>query len=222
MELDDLRRQWQQPEPAASAALTPAELSTLLTRQRGGGVEKMRRNAQWEMALMLVLAVVTGGFLPYVPELGLLPYLTLLLALGLIYYYYRVLGVLHQMRETADSVRSHLVQLCAGLRQLLRFNYRLTLAMVPVTMLTTLGVPFIREIIHILEQLGHNEQVRWGRLLLLIGISLVAGGLMQLLVKPVTQWYLQRLYGQHLDRLEGQLRELEEPATALPPPPAQT
>ena len=210
MELDDLRRQWQRPEPAAPAGLTAAAFSALLARQRVGVVEKMRRNARWEMALMIALAVFTAGFLPYVPELGLLPYLTLLLALGLLYYYYRVLGVLRQMTETASSVRSHLVRLCVGLRQLLRFNYRLTLAMVPITMLTVLGMPFGREMVRIGQQLGRQEQVHWGRLLLLIGIGLAAGALMQVLVVPVTRWYLQRLYGQHLDRLEGQLRELDD------------
>ncbi|TDN35826.1 hypothetical protein E4631_05480 [Hymenobacter sp. UV11] len=210
MELDDLRRHWQQHEPVAPTGLTADSLIALLAHQRVGVVEKMRRNARWEMALMVALAVFTAGFLPYVPELGLLPYLTLLLALGLFYYYYRVLGVLRQMTETASSVRSHLMLLCFGLRQLLRFNYRLTLAMVPVTMLTVLGMPFGREMVHIGQQLGRQEQVNWGRLLLLTGIGLAAGALMQVLVIPVTRWYLQRLYGQHLDRLERQLRELDD------------
>ncbi len=210
MELDDLRLQWQQPEPATSATFTPAQLGALLTRQRGGVVEKMRRSARWEMVLMAVVAAFTIGVLPYVPELGLLPYLTLLLALGLLYYYYRVLDVLRQMTETTGNVRSHLGLLCAGLRQLLRFNYRLTLGMVPITMLTVLGLPIGRELVRIGQELMHNEQLQWGRLPLLVVILLAAGGLMQVLVVPVTRWNLQRLYGQHLDRLEGQLRELDD------------
>lgn len=210
MELDDLRRQWQQPEPAASATFTPAQLGALLTRQRGGVVEKMRRSARWEMALMAVVAVFTIGFLPYVPELGLLPYLMLLLALGLLYYYYRVLDVLRQMTETTGNVRSQLGQLCAGLRQLLRFNYRLTLAMVPITLLSILTQPIGQELVRIRQELMHNEHLHWGRLSLLAGIILAAGVLVQLLIIPHTRWYLQRLYGQHLDRLEGQLRELDD------------
>ena len=170
----------------------------------------MRRNARWEIVLMAVLAAFTIGFLPYIPELGLLPYLLLSLALGMLYYYYRVLGVLRQMSENAGSVRSHLVQLCVGLRHLLRFNYHLTLAMVPITMVVTLGLPLGRELAYISRQLRANEPVHWGRLLLLAGIILVAGGLVQVLVIPVTRWSLQRLYGRHLDRLEGQLRELDE------------
>ena len=43
---------------------------------------------------------------------------------------------------------------------------------------------------------------------------LVFGVVVQVGVVYFTRWYLQRLYGQHLDRLESQLRELDEPANA--------
>ncbi|MFD1466687.1 hypothetical protein ACFQ48_00510 [Hymenobacter caeli] len=211
MELDDLRRQWQQPAPSASAALTLAELSALLTRQRGSLVDKMRRNARWEAVGTALLAAATVGFLPFVPELGLLPHLLLLLTFVLLYYYYRVLGALRQMTKITGSVRNHLARLCAGLRQMLRFNYGLTLAMVPITLLVTLGLPMGRELARVGQEILRHQPVHWGRLPLLTGILLGAGGLVRALVIPVTRWQLQRLYGQHLDRLEGQLRELDEP-----------
>ena len=49
MELDDLRRQWQQPEPAAPP-LAPAALNHLLAQRSGGNlvIETMRRNAWLE------------------------------------------------------------------------------------------------------------------------------------------------------------------------------
>ena len=167
---------------------------------------------------MAGMALFTAGFLPYVPELKALLYLLLLLAVGLLYYYYRVLGALRQMTETGNSVRSHLVRLCAGLRQLLRFNYRLTLAMVPITIVVTLGMPFGQELVRTGQQLGHQEQVRWGPLLLLASIVLAEGVLVKVLLMPYTRWWLQRLYGQHLDRLESQLRELDE-ETSIPAQP---
>jgi len=37
------------------------------------------------------------------------------------------------------------------------------------------------------------------------------GAVVQVGVVYFTRWYMQRLYGQHLDRLEGQLQELDEP-----------
>jgi hypothetical protein len=42
------------------------------------------------------------------------------------------------------------------------------------------------------------------------GVLLMLGGLVQVLAVYGTRWYVQRLYGQHLDRLEANLAELEE------------
>ena len=43
-------------------------------------------------------------------------------------------------------------------------------------------------------------------------VMLVGGALLQVGTVYGTRWYLQRLYGQHLDRLEASLRELgDEP-----------
>jgi hypothetical protein len=41
-------------------------------------------------------------------------------------------------------------------------------------------------------------------------LAMVIGAACQAGVIYFTRWYLQRLYGQHLDRLEGQLRELDD------------
>jgi hypothetical protein len=209
MQLDDLRHQWRQPEPAASAALTPAQLSALLTRQRGGLVDKMRRNARFEASIAALVTVIAVVILPEAPEIRFLLYATLLIMLGLLYFYYRMLSVLRQMSETDNSIRGHLVQLYTGLRKLLRIYYQLSVASVPVIYVSVYIPMVVSDLLtkHFIE-----------KRLLLMGIAvLVVGALTQVFVMQVTHWYSQRLYGQHLDRLEGQLRELDEPASALPP-----
>jgi nitrate/nitrite transporter NarK len=204
MQLDDLRHQWQQPEPAASAALTPAQLSALLTRQRGGLVDKMRRNARFEAFVAALVTVIAIVLLSEAPEIRFLLYATLLIMLGLLYFYYRMLSVLRQMSETDNSIRSHLVQLYTGLRKLLHIYYQLSVASVPVIYISVYVPMVVSDLLtkHFIE-----------KRLLLMGVAvLVVGALTQVLVMQVTHWYSQRLYGQHLDRLESQLRELDEPA----------
>lgn len=204
MELDDLRRQWREPEPAAPAA----QLSALLTRQRGGLVDKMRRNARFEAFMSAVVAVMAIITLPEAPEIRFLLYATLLLMLGLLYFYYRMLGVLRQMSETDGSIRSHLIQLYTGLRRLLRIYYQLSVASGPVLYAAVYVPMVVSDLLtkHFIE-----------RRLLIFGVALlVVSALTQALIMRVTRWYSQRLYGQHLDRLESQLRELEDanpPAT---------
>lgn len=204
MELNDLRRHWQQPEPAA-AALSAAQLRELLARQRGGLVDKMRRNARWEMALAVLFAVLLLVGLTRTHEVvfRLCAVFSLILMLVLVYYYYRLLAMLRQIAEPGSSVRSHLVQLCAGLRRMFRFNYKLTLWILPYMILLVYGF-FTGRL------LAGKATYTWQTLVLAGCIVLVLGGVIQVGIVYVTRWYMQRLYGQHLDRLEGQLQELEE------------
>ncbi len=198
MELDDLRRQWRNSPDSP----TPLELIGLLGGRSANLIEQMRRNAWLEIILMALVTLMTLIALPSLPALRWWLYLLLLSIVGLGYYYYRLLGLLRQMADPAGSVRRHLAQLCAGLRTLLRSYYRLSVAMVPCSMLV-MGA-------QISQGLIRSEGLAWARLGLFAGILAGAGGLVLWLQIPATRWYLQRLYGRHLDRLESQLRELDE------------
>lgn len=199
MELDDLRRQWQRPEPAP---LNKAALLQLLTQQSGSILTKLRRNARLELAInyaLLPVALAVAGWASAL-WVRLFGGLLALVAGVCIYYFYRKLGLLREMDNPADDLRGHLRRITQGLRALIRFYYRLTLAMLPVTMLLN--------VVMVLTTLrGPVTTLKIS--ILLVGLLIMS----LLLYWPVargTTWYLQRLYGQHLDRLEGQLRELDD------------
>ena len=59
MELDDLRRQWQQPPADMPAPFDAAALAGLLARQSDGVIEKLRRSARVE--LYINLGVLLGS-----------------------------------------------------------------------------------------------------------------------------------------------------------------
>ena len=207
MELDDLRRHWQQAEPAGVPPVNAAQLNRLLKGHSDGLVEKMRRSTWFEIAGSLLLMLVAPLLLLRVGS-GLIifrAYTVLLevLAIGLLYHYYKQMGLLQRMTQADTAVRTHLGALCEGLRQLLRFYYRITLATLPLTLLLNLGYVVGRE-------LAHTGSFRWALVGFMGGGMLLAVGLAQLAVAPITRWYLQRLYGQHLDRLEASLRELSQ------------
>jgi hypothetical protein len=214
MELDDLRRQWRQAEPAKTKlALSAGELSELLARQSGGVVEQLRRNARLELRINYVVLVAAGVLTAFASErwLRLFGGVLTLLALVCIYYFYRKLGLLRNMDNPAGDLRAHLTRMASGLRGLIRFYYRLTLATIPVTVL-------IMALMAVSELHTKLTPFKLG----IVGVVMVAlAAFLYLPTAHVTAKYLQRLYGQHLDRLEGQLRELDEPAPALPPGTAQ-
>jgi len=209
LELDDLRRQWQQPAPADSSVVDATQLRELLTRAPTSLVAKMRRNTWVETVLTALVGLGASAYLVSGPTLAvfrLYGWVFLLLALLLLGYYYRQLRLLRSMGRTEAHVQKHLAALCAGLRRQMQFYYRLTLATLPLTTLLNLG--FL-----VGQELARATPFRWG----VVGIE---AGCILLLVIPMqwvalrgTRWYLQRLYGQHLDRLETNLRELDAEET---------
>ena len=210
MELDDLRRQWQQPAPAdAPAPLDAAALTRLLSRQSDGIVERLRRSARLEL-------YINFGVLPGSLALALLGpqfwlrvsgWVLAAISAVCIGYLYRKLHLLRRMDDPAGDLRAHLRRLVSGLRALIRFYYRFTLAMLPLA-----GVV---EVLMAASELKHG--IRFTSLpgiVLTIGLVVVLPGLLYLPVAATTRRYLQHLYGRHLDRLEASLRELDEPASA--------
>ncbi|SFQ47072.1 hypothetical protein [Hymenobacter arizonensis] len=204
MQLEDLRQSWLNP-PEPVAPINSVQLETLLAN-RPGLVDKMRRSALWETGFTAMLVVVSPFAFFMVETLIYRVYAVIMLALGLglLYYYYRMLVMLNRMRLVEGNVRGHLKQLAAGLRAMLRFYYRLTLAAGPAVMLLNFGYFVGRE-------LARPTPFRWKLLFIVGGVFLVFGVLLQLLAVYGTRWYVQRLYGQHLDRLEANLAELDEP-----------
>ncbi|NML68089.1 hypothetical protein HHL22_23060 [Hymenobacter sp. RP-2-7] len=198
MELDDLRRQWQQSEPAP-----PASLAHMLGKAPLGLIERMRRNAWAEIIaapvfVLLPLLLLPGGLFRWL-YIGVMVVLVAIMGA----YYARQLRLLRQMEQAEVSIKGHLQVLCAGLRQLLLFYYRLTIWTGPLTLLVVLGY-------YLGHELARAAGPRWPLIGYVAGATLLLGVLFQLGVIRFTHWYLQRLYGRHLDRLESQLRELNE------------
>lgn len=210
MELDDLRRQWQQPAPADTPPISPSEIGGLLAGTSDNLIGKMRRNTWYEAALTILIIVAVPFYAWYSggQAMQLLLAAVLLLLSGiLLVNYYQQLGVLRRMEQPDIQVRMHLGALCVGLRQRLRFYYRLTLATAPLMLVLLMGF-------HVGKELAHPGAFHWKFILLLAAAYLALGAIVQVVIVCATRWYLQRLYGQHLDRLEASLAELDEPAPA--------
>jgi hypothetical protein len=206
MELDDLRRQWQQPT-ATPPPVSPIELGQMLAQNADGLVEKMRRNTWYELlfTLFIVAAVPFYAWINWGETMQLLLAASLLLiSVILLVNYCQQLQLLRRMGHPEMQVLIHLTALCAGLRQRLRFYYRLTLATLPCTLALLMGF-------HVGKELGHSGAFHWKFIMGLAAVYVVLGAIMQVIMGHATRWYLHRLYGQHLDRLEASLHELDEP-----------
>lgn len=210
MELSELRRGWQQPAPPGEAgALDAAALTRLLAQTSRSPIAKMRRNVWLEIGVVVVcLAGCVGAAL--LTQDGY--YLLMTAWLGLIcllsgFYFWRKLAVLRSLGDAGGgAVREHMAQQLSSLRRLVQLYYQGTMLSVPISF--TVGIIFLSG--RLVQKLdGHQLLVSLG---ILGAFYCLGGGLTYFMMRGFTRWYLQRLYGQHLDRLETNLRELEEPA----------
>jgi NADH:ubiquinone oxidoreductase subunit 5 (subunit L)/multisubunit Na+/H+ antiporter MnhA subunit len=205
MELDDLRRQWQQQPPETLAPLDAAAITQLLAQQSDSIVERLRRSARLELYANFGLMLASLALVWLAQPLWLRVFGWVLVAIGAVCigYLYRKLHLLRRMDDPAGNLRVHLTRLVSGLRTLIRFYYLLTLAMLPVTGIVEvlMAVSTAKRAISLTTLPGAA---------LLVGLIVVLPALLYLPVASVTRRYLQRLYGQHLDRLEDHLRELDE------------
>ena len=205
MELDDLRRQWQQPETTPLPE-SPAELGEMLAHNSSGLVDKMRRNTWYEAIFTVLMAAAVPFYLwNYWGQAFymLMGAVMVLLSAILLVNYYQQLQLLRRMTYTETQVRAHLGTLSAGLRRQLHFYYRLTLATAPLTLILLLGF-------YVGKELAHPGAFHGKFIATMAAVFVVLGAVVQVGMVYLTRWYLQRLYGQHLDRLEASLRELEE------------
>ena len=207
MELDDLRRQWQQPAPAdAPAPLDAAALTRLLARQSEGIVGKLRRSARLELYINFGVLLGSLALAGLAPVFWVRVFGWVLVGIGVVCigYLYRKLHLLQRMDDPAGDLRAHLLRLVSGLRALIRFYYWFTLAMLPVA-----GVV---EVLMAASQFKHGISfASLPGIALIIGLVVVLPVLLYLPVATTTRRYFQYLYGQHLDRLEASLAELAEP-----------
>ncbi|MDQ2795003.1 MAG: hypothetical protein M3Y12_13500 [Bacteroidota bacterium] len=212
MELNELRQHWQQPQKITEAVFSSTQLNALLHQQRNTLLDKMRRNTYLEIALASVTIIVFALERDYRKPLDVLGTViqVIMLLLLLRYYYHRVWGILRQMAGSNNAVRGHLEQLCKGFRQLLRLYYRFSIAAVPVTLIIVSGYIASSALMGI-GPIPRAELVVFMIVMLFVCLLLMIPMLL------VTPWWLQRLYGRHLDHLEASLAELAEPEPATTP-----
>lgn len=207
MELDDLRRQWRQAAPTvAPPVLDAASVARLLALNSASPVAKMRRNAWVEIGIVLVCLVGCLGVAFTARDTY---YMTMAAWLALVcvlsgVYFRRKLGLLRSLDDASgNAVRQYMQQQLQQLRSLVALYYRATMWSVPVS----LGIAMLFIGGRIAQHFtGHKLLVGLG----ILGACCVVLGIVTYWgMSYFTTWYLQRLYGQHLDRLENLLRELE-------------
>ncbi|KUG09558.1 hypothetical protein [Solirubrum puertoriconensis] len=206
MELDEMRQRWRQQPTEPTARLTPEAMQAILNQPSSSPLQRIRRNAQWEVGLTLLTLPVAASIMLF----GQQPYTRtmagwlLLVAVGFLFYIYQKFRVLNDgLAPGVGDLRQQLEQQSRSLRRLVQIYYRATM----LTLFGSFGIGFVMQVL----RFAHTAEGL--KLALMVGTLvigyLIIGWLAYLALQKFTRWYLQRLYGQHLDRLEGYLHDLQ-------------
>ncbi|WP_139924204.1 hypothetical protein [Hymenobacter sp. DG01] len=214
MELDDFRRRWQQQPsgPAPTPETTEQILRTMLAQRTIGPIAQLKQNVQRDMKLSIPILLLNLFNVFNIMSRKTLTTESRLMAVGLVAALlvvlaasvYRRLQLVRQMEDSNADLYNQLKTTSQKLRQVLRTSWVMGIG----ALLVVCGMFLYKTHAELLAYLSPGAE-HWGRnvtvfVLGCLGVALVITALF--IVGKAKQ---QRRYGQHLDRLEEALRELE-------------
>ena len=210
MELDSLKYVWRSLDAKPAPDKSPEQIQALLQRRSKGPVAKMRRNLTGELILILVTytPAILFYFLDFDGKLSGIAWLFVLLLVILAVYFYRKAQLLNTMQCAECNLLSSLQQQVNTLKRYTRFYVRAGTIMIPI--MTILSWLIIRRKFPPVPGADLFYRISgspwWQHPLIWIGLLIpVTVG-----IYFVNLWYVNRLYGQHIRKLQDLLREMEE------------
>jgi hypothetical protein len=209
MELESLKYMWKNLETAPIGRVEE-DIRAVLRRRSNGLVVRMQRSLLFELVLMIltyvpaILVYIVGFGGRFREMAGLL--LFLLFFFGV--YFYRKYSLLRQMQCLTCDLRSNLERQVLKLRQYIRFYILAGTAIVPVTALVTWLILSWKS--PLLRDSGFYHQLiplPWWKT---FAFWLPAIALATVAVYFLNVWYVNRLYGRHVRKLEVLVREMNE------------
>ncbi len=202
MELEELKSLWKSSDPDFQQK-DEVEIASMLKRRSLSIVDTLKRSAWFELSITLILSIGLLVYAFYLPAGGLkwTSISILLMCQVYTFYYVKKLVLLNRFNPAQENVQANLISLVDRLSSYLKFYQRSYTILYPVYFV--LGLLFGG-----LER-GADEffenLVRPRTIVLLILI----GSLFYFISTRFTDWYLQKLYGNHLQKLKGLLNDIQ-------------
>jgi hypothetical protein len=209
MELESLKYIWRSLEAPPAPEPDRNVMLALLEQRSRGPVARMRRNLVGEGILLLITYI--PGILCYILEfegrLSALSWLLGLLAIAFGAYYYRKYRLLSEMQCFTCQVRSNLSRQVNTLKKYTRFYLLAGTGVIPVTFFLAYAI-----IAWKLPSAGSALYYRlhpmpwWANpiywMILLVPVTIGS--------YFANAWYVNKLYGRHIKKLQDLLREMDE------------
>lgn len=203
MELEELKSIWKSSDPGFSPK-NEAEIAQMLKGNSQSIVDKLKRSVWFELIFTLVAGVSLLVYALTLPS-GALKWTSvsiLILFVGYSFYYIKKLTLLVNYNPAAENIRASLERLIDNLSSYLRFYKRSYTLLYPIYF--ALGLLFVAMERGMDKFLDNLSQPRTIIYLLVIGLIFFFCSTW------LTNWYLKKLYGNHLEKLKGLLHDIKQ------------
>lgn len=199
MEFDELKRIWRQQPPLK---VREDEIAAILKRRSNSIVSVLKRTAWFELLLTAIVGCILLFYSVTTPPGALkwsYVFLVVLFA-GFIIYYLRKIAILSRVAYTESDIKTNIERLVASLKVYLKFYRNASSILYPFCFFLMLALVVAE---HGLE--SFLALLSQPHILIYLGMVLLfvlAGSLW------LTRWFVNKLYGKHLEKLERLLDDL--------------
>ena len=202
MELDDLKSIWKQDKPGFEPK-KEEEIASMIKGRSNSIISKLKRSVWFELIFTIVCGVALG-ICALMLDSGALMWTIvslIILFVSYLFYYVKKILLLNRFDSSKENLKNSLQHLLDRLTTYLTFYKRSYAILYPVYF--CLGLLFgalEKGLDDFLYRLSQPKTILY--LVLLAGIFF-------LFTIWITNWYLKKLYGNHLDKLKELLNELK-------------
>ncbi len=201
-ELDDLKSIWKQ--QAGFEVKNEGELLQMLGKSSNTIISKLKRSVWFELIFTVACILVLGMYTTTIPHGALMWTILSLLVLLISYtlYYVKKIMLLNQYDSSSDNLKANLRHLLERLDAYMKFYKRSYTILYPVFFV--LGLLFgalesgFDRFIHKFENPLYTTSF------IILSIIFMVG------VYTITNWYLKKLYGNHIEKLRSILDDLKD------------
>ena len=202
MELEDLKSIWKQQKPGLESK-QEEEIASMLKGRSNSIINKLKRSVWFELIFTIVCGIGLGIYALTLDSGALMWTIIslIILFISYLFYYVKKIILLNQFDPSSENLKNNLQNLLERLTVYLNFYKKSYAVLYPVYF--CLGLLFGALERGMDDFLYHISQPK--TILILIAIA----GLFFLCTIWITNWYLKKLYGNHLDKLKDLLQELQ-------------
>jgi|GEM_PF-743940 len=208
MELDDLKKYWNQHPPVESAAPDPALLRKIIHNKSVGIIDRIRRSLVIEIIFCSLALVGIFIGIYYSEQILITRYLQFFQGLNIV-----MMGILCWILRSSKtvnpdetSVKNNLIRIHTLVSRFSRTYFIFTMALFPPIFLYSMYAGAAENNYKSLSEVMHFYlQLPPAFIAVSIGFIVLSGVLLYFF----TRWYIRTLYGNYLDKLRQLIEELD-------------